>query len=174
MNGVLARPARRGKECVQPIGIRPLVGIWDYLPTWRLLTFRGVHHSPVNLRGIKGHFQGRHYFFAPFFGDLKNSGCQRRRWRAGFGGTIFLCMTVWGAHKGSSLSYCHFFVQALAVHPTLGLDLQKPVLSCGNASEIFPHMLLSHIADGDLVPLAIHDGDAKQFLREENALRMMT
>jgi hypothetical protein len=82
-------------------------------------------------------------------------------------------MTVWGAHTGSSLGYGRFFVQALAVHPTLGRNLQEPVLSCGNASEIFADMLLTHIADGNLVSVAIHDGNAKQFLREENALGMV-
>jgi hypothetical protein len=57
----------------------------------------------------------------------------------------------------------------VAVHPTLGLDLQEPILRCRNASEIFPDMLFSHIADRNLVPVAIQDGNAKQFLRQENA-----
>jgi hypothetical protein len=34
-------------------------------------------------------------------------------------------------------------------------------------------MLLSHIAGGNLVSVTIHDGNAKQLLREENALGMM-
>src|SRR5260370_20639797 len=35
-------------------------------------------------------------------------------------------------------------------------------------------MLLSHVADGHLVSLAIHDGDAKQLLGQENSLGVMT
>jgi hypothetical protein len=35
-------------------------------------------------------------------------------------------------------------------------------------------MLLSHIAHRNLLAVAIHDGDAKQFLRQENTLGMMT
>jgi hypothetical protein len=61
----------------------------------------------------------------------------------------------------------------LAVHPTLGRNLQEPVLSRGNSSEIFPDMLLTHIADRNLLSVAIHDGNAKQFLRQENAFGMM-
>src|SRR6266478_9106824 len=70
------------------------------------------------------------------------------------------------------LSLRRFFVQALAVHPTLGLDLEEPILRCRNASEIFPDMLLSHIADGNLLAIAIRDGNTKQFLRQENTLGM--
>ena len=54
-----------------------------------------------------------------------------------------------------------------------GLDLQQPILGCGNAAEIFPDMLFSQIADGNLFSVAVHDGNAKQFLRQENALGMM-
>jgi len=61
----------------------------------------------------------------------------------------------------------------VTIHPTLGLELQEPILRCGNSPEILPDMLLSHVADGNLVSVAIHDGNAKQFFRQENALGMM-
>jgi hypothetical protein len=35
-------------------------------------------------------------------------------------------------------------------------------------------MLLSHIADRNLLAIAIHDGNTKQFLRLENTLGMVT
>ena len=78
-----------------------------------------------------------------------------------------------GRSYGDLLRCRCFFVQALAVHPTLWLDLQQPILGCGNAAKIFPDMLFPYIADGNLVSVAIHDGNAKQFLRQENALSMM-
>jgi hypothetical protein len=34
-------------------------------------------------------------------------------------------------------------------------------------------MLLSHIADGNLVSVTIHDGNAKQLLRQKNSLGMV-
>ena len=55
----------------------------------------------------------------------------------------------------------------------MGLDLQEPILRCGNPSQIFPDMLLSHEADGNLRSVAIYDGDAKEFLRQENAFSMV-
>ena len=63
-----------------------------------------------------------------------------------------------------------FFVQTLAVHPTLWLDLQEPILSGGNAAQIFLDVLFPYIADGNLLAIAIHDGHAKQFLQQENAV----
>ena len=74
---------------------------------------------------------------------------------------------------GSLLLRWVFFVQPLSVHPALWLDLQEPILGSGNAAKIFPDMLFPYIADGDLVSVAIHNGNAKQLLRQENALRMM-
>ena len=35
-------------------------------------------------------------------------------------------------------------------------------------------MLLSHIANGNLLPFAVHNGNAKQFLFQENAFCVMT
>src|SRR5882724_1943586 len=84
-----------------------------------------------------------------------------------------MCETIWGAHSGASLNCWRFFVQTLTVHPTLRLDLQEPILSCGNATQIFLDVLLPHIADGNLLTIAVHDGHAKQFLQQENALSMM-
>ncbi len=103
MNRVLACPACRREQRIQSVGVGPLVGVRNHLPPCRLPILRGVHHAPLNLRGIKGYFQGRHHFFDLFFGNLKNSWCQHRRWRAGFGDTFFLRMTVCRAHIGSSL-----------------------------------------------------------------------
>jgi hypothetical protein len=40
MNRVLARPACWHKLCVQPIGVGPLVGIWNYSAASRLQTVR--------------------------------------------------------------------------------------------------------------------------------------
>src|ERR1700676_4815929 len=61
-------------------------------------------------------------------------------------------------------------MQSLAVHPTLRLDLQEPVLGCGNACKILSYVLFSHKAHWNLVSGAIHNGHAKQSLRQENAL----
>jgi hypothetical protein len=65
------------------------------------------------------------------------------------------------------------FVQALTVHPTLCLDLQQPVLSCGNSAQVFPDMLFSYIPDWNFVSVAIHNGNSKQLLGQENALGVM-
>src|SRR6266852_3316528 len=62
-----------------------------------------------------------------------------------------------------------FLVQTLTVHPTLWLDLQEPILSGGNAAQIFLDVLFPHIADGNLLAIAVHDGHTKQLLRQENA-----
>ena len=67
----------------------------------------------------------------------------------------------------------HFVAPPLTVHPRLRLDLQEPILDCGNAAQIFPDMLFAHIPDGDLFPVAVNDAYPEQFLRQENALGMM-
>src|SRR3981081_2802805 len=75
-----------------------------------------------------------------------------------------------GLSCGLLLGCRYFFIQALAVHPTLRLDLQEPILWRGNSAQVFFDMLLSHITDGNLVSVAIHNGYAKQFLRQEDTL----
>jgi hypothetical protein len=61
----------------------------------------------------------------------------------------------------------------LAVHPALWLDLEQPILGCGNAAKIFPDMLFSYIPDWNFVSVAIHNGNSKQLLGQKNALSMM-
>jgi len=57
MNGVFARPAYGGKQCIQAICVGPLVGVWNNLAARRLLVLCGIHHAPFDLGGIKRHFQ---------------------------------------------------------------------------------------------------------------------
>ena len=56
-----------------------------------------------------------------------------------------------------------FFVLPLAVHPALWLDLQEPILGRGSAAKIFADMLFSHVAHGNLFPVAVHDGTPNNF-----------
>src|SRR5260370_14434769 len=56
MNGVFACPSCWGEQRVQPVGVGPLIGIWDVLSTCRLLTFSGVHHSLFDLRALTLHY----------------------------------------------------------------------------------------------------------------------
>jgi hypothetical protein len=75
---------------------------------------------------------------------------------------------------GNLLHRSVFIVQALSVHPALWLDLEQPILGCGNATQIFPNMLFSYIPDMGLFSVAVYDGYAKQFLCQKDALGMMT
>ena len=74
---------------------------------------------------------------------------------------------------GNLLHRSVFIVQALSVHPALWLDLEQPILGCGNAAKIFPDMLFPYRPDWNFVSVAIHNGNSKQLLGQENALRMM-
>jgi hypothetical protein len=74
---------------------------------------------------------------------------------------------------GNLLHRSVFTLQALSVHPALWLDLEQPILGCGNAAKIFPDMLFSYIPDWNFVSVAIHNGNSKQLLGQENALRVM-
>src|ERR1700758_3540892 len=75
---------------------------------------------------------------------------------------------------GNLLHRSVFIVTTLSVHPALWLDLQQPILGCGNAAKIFPDMLFSHIPHGDLFSVAVHDGYAEQFPCQKNPLGVMT
>jgi len=74
---------------------------------------------------------------------------------------------------GNLLHRSVFIVQALSVHPALWLDLEQPILGCGNAAQIFPNMLFSYIPDRDLFSVAVYDGYAKQVLSQKDSLGMM-
>jgi hypothetical protein len=71
---------------------------------------------------------------------------------------------------GNLLDRSVFIVQTLSVHPSLWLDLEQPILGCGNAAKIFPDMLFSHVAHGDLFSVAVYDGYAKQLLSQKDSL----
>ena len=63
--------------------------------------------------------------------------------------------------------------QALAVHPTLGIDSCQPVLGCGDSPEILARMLLSNIADRNLNTVGVADRDAEETLCQKDAFGVM-
>src|SRR6201987_4740033 len=63
--------------------------------------------------------------------------------------------------------------QSLPIHPAFRLNLCEPILSRRNSSQIFLNVLLSDIAHGDFLPLAVGERNAEDFFTQENPFGMM-
>src|SRR5215471_20975831 len=103
MNCVLARPSGRAEECIEAVGICPLVSVRNDLAAQRPVSFARIRNPPFNDSRVKGHFKLAHKFF-----DLLRRELRRRthseqygRWRCvrvmiATRGAI--CTSMWRTH----------------------------------------------------------------------------
>jgi len=63
--------------------------------------------------------------------------------------------------------------EALAIHPSLGMDSRKPILGRRDAPEIFSYMLFADVTDRHIVAVSVANRNSKDAFGQENALRVM-
>src|SRR6185437_2322686 len=81
MNGVLASPACRTEERIQPVSVSPLVSVRNHQPSYESISLGRVYDSPFNYRCIEWHFQLRHQFLDLLCREL--SACGRPKHSSG-------------------------------------------------------------------------------------------
>src|SRR5579863_2362116 len=79
----------------------------------------------------------------------------------------------WGRRGGSRmenlvLSPGSIEFQRLSVHPAFWLNFGQPILRGRNAPEIFSYVLLSDVAHGNCLAVAVDDGYAKDAFTKKN------
>src|SRR5215472_118144 len=102
---VLTRPTCRTEKRIETVGVRPLIGVWDYLSPDGTVPFIGVGDSPFDHRGIERYFQQVHEFFdlgLGVQGDGTHARCARGWCRVlklilTFHPAIYGC--VWWTHR---------------------------------------------------------------------------
>lgn len=63
--------------------------------------------------------------------------------------------------------------QALAVHPTFGIDSRQPILSRRDPPEVLSHMLFSDVADGNLDAVVVADYKSEKAFCQKDTLGVM-